>query len=147
MAANLDQIVEQLSILTVIEAAELMRILFQRLHLKSFVKTTGGKGLHVVVPVAPRQEWPAAKRFARRVAEFMAAVAPASVPDADGAGDEADGEDDPAAPVTVAACLEPKMADTMLPKTLIFFSCLLLLSRSYLFSRISRDGLWSDFDA
>jgi hypothetical protein len=33
--------------------------------------------------------------------------------------------------VTPAACLEPKMADTMLPKTLIFSSCLSLLSRSW----------------
>jgi bifunctional non-homologous end joining protein LigD len=60
----------------VIEAAELMRLLFNKLKLKSFVKTTGGKGLHIVVPVTPRQEWPAAKRFARRVAEFMAAAVP-----------------------------------------------------------------------
>src|SRR5262249_37661056 len=48
----------------------------------------------------------------------FAAVAPPGVADADGAGDEADGED-PAALVTGAACLEPKMADTMLPKTLL----------------------------
>jgi hypothetical protein len=36
------------------------------------------------------------------------------------------GADEPAAAVTLAACLEPKMADTMLPKTLIFFSSALL---------------------
>src|SRR5262249_45084865 len=47
--------------------------------------------------------------------------------DADAAGDEGDAEDDPPAPVTLAACLEPKMADTMLPKTLISFLPLLLL--------------------
>jgi hypothetical protein len=34
---------------------------------------------------------------------------------------DGDGDDGPAAPVTLAACLEPKMADTILPKTLIFF--------------------------
>src|SRR5262245_30602499 len=45
----------------------------------------------------------------------------------DAAGDEGDAEDDPPAPVTLAACLEPKMADTMLPKTLISFLPLLLL--------------------
>jgi hypothetical protein len=36
---------------------------------------------------------------------------------ADGAG-----AGEPAAAVTLAACLEPKIADTMFPKTLIFFS-------------------------
>src|SRR5262245_48215544 len=35
---------------------------------------------------------------------------------------DGDGDDGPAAPVTLAACLEPKMADTILPKTLIFSS-------------------------
>src|SRR5262249_21883484 len=61
----------------------------------------------------------------------FAAVAPAAVPaDAEVAGDEGGGEDDPAAAVTPAACLEPKMADTMLPKTLIFSSCASLPSRS-----------------
>jgi len=38
------------------------------------------------------------------------------------------GAEEPAAAVTLAACLEPKMADTILPKTLIFSSCLLLVS-------------------
>jgi hypothetical protein len=39
-------------------------------------------------------------------------------------GEPADGEgaDEPAAAGTLAACLEPKMADTMFPKTLIFSS-------------------------
>jgi hypothetical protein len=44
----------------------------------------------------------------------------AEVPFADSA------EDELAAAVTLAACLEPKIADTMLPKTLILSSCLLL---------------------
>src|SRR5262249_25541016 len=50
----------------------------------------------------------------------FAAVAPVAIP-AD--GDEGGAEDDPAVAVAPAACLEPKMADTMLPKTLIFSSC------------------------
>src|SRR5262249_26115443 len=53
----------------------------------------------------------------------FAAVAPAAAPaDADVVGGEGDGEDGPAAAVTPAACLEPKMADTMFPKTLILSS-------------------------
>jgi len=41
--------------------------------------------------------------------------------------DPAEGAEEPAAAVTLAACLEPKMADTMLPKTLMLSSCLLLV--------------------
>lgn len=44
--------------------------------LESFVKVTGGKGLHVVVPLSRRQDWPQVKAFARAVAEGMAADAP-----------------------------------------------------------------------
>ena len=39
---------------------------------------------------------------------------------------DGEGSAEPAAAVTLAACLEPKMADTILPKTLIFFSSCLL---------------------
>jgi bifunctional non-homologous end joining protein LigD len=44
--------------------------------LQSFTKTTGGKGLHVVVPIERRHDWPAVKAFAKRVAETMSAAAP-----------------------------------------------------------------------
>jgi bifunctional non-homologous end joining protein LigD len=50
-----------------------------RLHahgLKSFVKTTGGKGLHVVVPVEPSADWAQAKFFTASIAEAMAADHP-----------------------------------------------------------------------
>jgi bifunctional non-homologous end joining protein LigD len=35
--------------------------------LKSFLKATGGKGLHVVAPIRPEHEWPAVKEFAYRL--------------------------------------------------------------------------------
>jgi bifunctional non-homologous end joining protein LigD len=45
------------------------------LGLESFVKTTGGKGLHVVLPIA-YTPWDIAKDFCRRVAESMVADSP-----------------------------------------------------------------------
>jgi bifunctional non-homologous end joining protein LigD len=44
--------------------------------LTSFLKTTGGKGLHVVVPLARAAKWDVAKAFAKGLADAMAADAP-----------------------------------------------------------------------
>ena len=44
--------------------------------LQSFVKTSGGKGLHVVVPLEPKVEWDDAKAFTERVAADMAKAHP-----------------------------------------------------------------------
>jgi bifunctional non-homologous end joining protein LigD len=41
------------------------------LGLESFLKTTGGKGLHVVVPIRPEYEWPVVKQFAHAFALAM----------------------------------------------------------------------------
>ena len=64
----------------VIEAAREIRDRLEELGLVSFCKTTGGKGLHVVTPLAaPKQggpDLPAAKQFARRVCEQMASDQP-----------------------------------------------------------------------
>jgi bifunctional non-homologous end joining protein LigD len=57
----------------VVEAALVMRARLETLGLKSFVKTTGGKGLHVVAPIAPEREWPAIKELARAIAVATAA--------------------------------------------------------------------------
>ncbi|MGB7481209.1 MAG: DNA ligase D [Burkholderiaceae bacterium] len=60
----------------VVEAAQLMRALLQELGLASFVKTTGGKGLHVVIPLQPKKPWDQIKDFSRAVAEHLAATFP-----------------------------------------------------------------------
>jgi bifunctional non-homologous end joining protein LigD len=44
--------------------------------LTSFVKTTGGKGLHVVLPIEPVHPWPKVKAWAKMLSEEMAADAP-----------------------------------------------------------------------
>lgn len=62
----------------VAEGARKVRELLDEFDLRSFVKTTGGKGLHVVVPVAPEATFESARGFARRLAETLAGRAPAS---------------------------------------------------------------------
>jgi bifunctional non-homologous end joining protein LigD len=44
--------------------------------LESFVKTTGGKGLHVVVPLTPSEGWKETGRFSRKIAERAVELAP-----------------------------------------------------------------------
>lgn len=60
----------------VVEAAREVRERLAWLGLESFVKATGGKGLHVVVPLARRHGWDEVRVFARALAERMAADAP-----------------------------------------------------------------------
>jgi bifunctional non-homologous end joining protein LigD len=56
----------------VIEGAITVRERLKAQGLKSFVKTTGGKGLHVVVPLKPKASWKDALAFTRNMAEAMA---------------------------------------------------------------------------
>ncbi|HUR41481.1 MAG TPA: non-homologous end-joining DNA ligase [Verrucomicrobiae bacterium] len=60
----------------VIDAAREIRERLKKLELRSFVKTTGGKGLHVVVPLAPKHDWDEVKAFAEGFAGVMVADAP-----------------------------------------------------------------------
>lgn len=59
-----------------IEAALLTRSLLQELGLDSWCKTSGGKGLHVVVPLAKQAGWDDVKAFAQAAAQHMAATLP-----------------------------------------------------------------------
>lgn len=58
------------------EAAVLMRTLLTELGLESWLKTSGGKGLHVVVPLAPRLDYDTVKSFSQAAVRHMAKVIP-----------------------------------------------------------------------
>lgn len=60
----------------VVAAAKLVRERLSSVGLQSFLKTTGGKGLHVVAPLSPPMPWPAVKSFTQAFAAQMAADAP-----------------------------------------------------------------------
>lgn len=51
------------------QGAHRLRDVLAALDLQSFALLTGGKGVHVVVPIQRRHEWPVVKDFARSVAE------------------------------------------------------------------------------
>jgi bifunctional non-homologous end joining protein LigD len=53
-----------------------VRDLLKKLKLKSFLRCTGGKGLHVVVPLNPVVDWPTVKGFAKSFADALAAGEP-----------------------------------------------------------------------
>jgi bifunctional non-homologous end joining protein LigD len=60
----------------VTKAAEEVRARLKRQGLESFLKTTGGKGLHVVAPIEPEFAWPEVKEFARKLVTDMERAAP-----------------------------------------------------------------------
>ncbi|HSL04660.1 MAG TPA: DNA ligase D [Nitrospiraceae bacterium] len=60
----------------VIEAAQLVRTLLNELELECFVKTTGGKGLHVVLPLRPVHTWDEVKAFSKGLADHLVRLIP-----------------------------------------------------------------------
>ena len=62
----------------VIAAAKHVRTVLSKLELKAWIKTTGGRGLHVVLPIVPERNWSECLDFARAVATLMAESDPSS---------------------------------------------------------------------
>jgi bifunctional non-homologous end joining protein LigD len=60
-----------------VKAARALRELLKALGLAAWVKTTGGRGLHVVVPIKPSLDWSDCLAFSRDVSEAMARTDPA----------------------------------------------------------------------
>ncbi len=58
------------------EAAQLMQAFLDELGLHAFLKTSGGKGLHVVVPIKGALGWDVVKAFSQAVVEHMAITLP-----------------------------------------------------------------------
>lgn len=60
----------------VVEAVRLTKTLLEEIGLQCYLKTTGGKGLHVVVPVRPSRGWGEIKGFSKAVAELLCRTFP-----------------------------------------------------------------------
>lgn len=58
------------------EGAELVRVLLRELGLPAFLKTSGGKGLHVVVPIKRLRDWDSSKAFSQAVVQHLARTIP-----------------------------------------------------------------------
>ncbi len=60
----------------IVESARFVRDYLDDVGLRSFVKTTGGNGLHVVSPIGRRATWDEAKAFTRAIADDLVRIAP-----------------------------------------------------------------------
>jgi bifunctional non-homologous end joining protein LigD len=58
------------------QAAELTKALLDEIGLRSFLKTSGGKGLHVIVPIIPEFDWDTVKDFSKAVVQHLAITLP-----------------------------------------------------------------------
>ncbi len=59
-----------------IEATQLTQTLLDEIGLQSFLKTSGGKGLHILVPLDPVHGWTEVKAFSQAIAQYLAKLLP-----------------------------------------------------------------------
>lgn len=59
-----------------VEATQLTQTLLDEIGLQSFLKTSGGKGLHILVPLKPTLSWKDVKAFSQAIAQYMAKLLP-----------------------------------------------------------------------
>ena len=59
-----------------VEATQLIQTLLDEIGLQSFLKTSGGKGLHVLVPLQPVHSWSEVKGFSQGIARYLAKLLP-----------------------------------------------------------------------
>lgn len=58
------------------QAATLVRTILEELGLKCFLKTSGGKGMHVVVPLKKQHDWDTVKDFSHHIVDHLAKTLP-----------------------------------------------------------------------
>jgi bifunctional non-homologous end joining protein LigD len=58
------------------ESAQLVQAFLKELGLPCFLKTSGGKGLHVVVPLKPAGDWDTVKGFSQAIVQHLSSVIP-----------------------------------------------------------------------
>ncbi|HSS27580.1 MAG TPA: DNA ligase D [Usitatibacter sp.] len=61
---------------TLVEATQVTKEMLDLLGLESFLKTSGGKGLHIVVPLTPKDDYDTVKEFSRAVVVHLANTLP-----------------------------------------------------------------------
>ena len=61
---------------SIIEATQMTLSVLDELGLQAFIKTSGGKGMHIIVPLARQADWDTVKAFAKAIAEFISQQLP-----------------------------------------------------------------------
>ena len=67
---------EDMDLKQVRQGAKDLKNLLDKLNLVSYLKTSGGKGYHVVLPFRPTVDWDTFNNFAKRVAQALKSAYP-----------------------------------------------------------------------